>query len=151
MAHYLVYWKPEQVAGSEDRPALRFSASNQYGKVAIGDVLWIVTSEELNDLVLVGRQRVDRIVGRLEAERVLRRKSLWDAEYYALSDSPEDKLNRLISFWAFELGFDGPVDRLPDGFTGQNLQTIRRLDFDSEGLMERLWADRDELEDIPAS
>jgi hypothetical protein len=107
-----------------------------------GDVLWIVTSEGPDDLLLVGRQRVDRIVGQAEAERITGSQNLWKAEYHAMSDDPEDKANLDISRSARRLTFDGSVDRLPRGFTGRNLQTIRRLDEGSGAILERLWAQR---------
>jgi hypothetical protein len=39
MHHYLVYWKPSTVVENADAPLLGHSASNQYGKLAVGDVL----------------------------------------------------------------------------------------------------------------
>lgn len=144
MAHFLAYWKPDTVVGDEADPKVKHAASDQFMKVGVGDVLWIVTSEEADDLVLVGRMKVDRIVGKLEAEHILRRGNLWEADYHAISDSPEDKALLDISRYAPELSFDGGVDSLPSGFTGKNLQTMRRLDYSGEALMERLWARRNE-------
>jgi hypothetical protein len=145
LAHYLKYWKPQTVADS--LPTLNFSASDQYGKIRPGDVLWIVTSEEPGDLVLVGRQKVKRVVGRDEARKVLRTARLWPADFYAISDEPEDKYPIDISRHAYDLVFDGGVTKLPEGFTGQHLQAMRRLDFDSAQLLERLWRDREDLID----
>jgi hypothetical protein len=76
MSDYLVYWKPSTVADDESQPTIPHSASNQYGKLTGGDVLWIVTSKGPNDLLLVGRQKVDRIVGQMEAERRLQESNL---------------------------------------------------------------------------
>jgi hypothetical protein len=147
MASYLVYWKPETVVAAQHLPSLKYSASKQYGKIRPGDVLWIVSSEEPDDLVLVGRQHVDRIAGEVEAKSLLGINDLWPADLYAISDSPEDKSNLPISRFASQLSFDGVVGELPQGFSGQHLQAIRRLDFDSAQLLERLWRDRDELFD----
>ena len=145
MAHYLVYWKPEAVASSH-WPTLQYSASKQYSKLRPGDVLWVVTSEEPNDLVLVGRQLVNRIVERDEAMRILGSPDIWPADFYAISDNPEEKVNLDISHYAYELSFDGIVNQLPENFSGQHLQTLRRLDFDSELIMERLWQKRDDFD-----
>ena len=145
MTHYLTYWKPSTVDLDKRDPTLAHTASNQFGRVAVGDTLWIVSSEEPDDLVLVGRLKVDRIVGQAEAERILG-PNLWEAEYHTICDEPEDKIILNISRWARELGFDGVVDRLPEGFTGQHLQSMRRLDFDSANLLERLWTQRNEAE-----
>lgn len=140
MTHYLVYWKPTTVVENENWTALRHTASNQYGKVSPGDVLWIVTSEEPGDLVLVGRQCVDHVVGKLKAEEMLGTTGLWEADYHAICAEPEDKVNLDISRLASKLSFDGVVDALPEGFTGQHLQSMRRLDYDGANLLERLWA-----------
>jgi hypothetical protein len=148
MEHYVVYWKAQTVADNESSVLLMHSASNQYEKVNVGDVLWIVSSEGPNDLVLVGRQSVDQIVGQLEAERITKKPNLWAADLHAISTSPEEKVNLDISPWAFDLEFDGGVDSLPDAFSGQHLQTLRRLTYSGISLLERLWARRDEDESI---
>jgi hypothetical protein len=140
MAHYMVYWKPSTVAESEHLPGIQYSASNQYDKLAVGDVIWVVTSEGADDLVLVGRQRVDHLMGRVEAERCLGMTDLWDATHYAISDMPEEKAILDISRWASRLTFDGRVESLPPGFSGQHLQTMRRLAVDSVTLLEWLWS-----------
>ncbi len=143
MTHYLAYWKPETVAAQVSEP-LNHSASNQYGKVKSGDVLWIVTSEAPNDLVLVGRLGVHRIVGQSVAAKLLGTADLWDAEYHAIADQVAEKANLDISSWARELEFDGVVETLPDGFTGQHLQALRRLTDYAAKVLERIWARRNE-------
>ncbi len=140
MAHYLSYWKPVTVAENEGSPMLEHSASDQYAKLSLGDVLWIVSSEGPNDLVLVGRLRADHVVEQTEAERILGSTGLWEATHHAISDEPEEKMNLDISRRAHDLGFDGVVEWLPEGFTGQHLQALRRLDFDSASLLDRIWA-----------
>lgn len=139
MRHYMVYWKPSTVRKNEGCQ-VDHSASNQYGRhIAVGDVLWIVTSEGPNDLKLVARQHVDRIVdGQAEAEQLLQR-PLWEARYHVISESVEPVLNLDISRWASELSFDGANPRLPENFTGRNFQQLRRLHVDSASLLERLW------------
>ena len=148
MAHYLVYWKAQTVADNESSALLMHSASNQYEKVKVGDVSWIVSSEGPNDLVLVGRQSVDQMVGQLEAERITNNPNLWAADLHAITKLPEAKANLDISPWAFDLEFDGGVDSLPDGFSGQHLQTLRRLTYSGINVLERLWARRNENEPI---
>ena len=145
MTHYLVYWEPSTVVDNESNPTLGHTASDQYGRVAVGDILWIVSSEERDDLVLVGRQRVDRILSQAEAERILG-SNLWEAKYHAICNEPEDMIMLDISRRAHELGFDGVVDCLPEGFTGQHLQSMRRLDYDSANMLEGLWGRRNEAE-----
>lgn len=144
MAEYFVYWKPSTVADDQDFPMIDHSASDQYDRLAVRDILWIVTSEGPNDLVLVGRQRVDRVVGQEEAERFCRNNNLWKAKYHVITDEPEEKAMLDISRYTDELEFDGGVEMLPDGFTGRNLQQMRRLTRDSVMLLESLWARRKE-------
>ena len=121
MTHYLVYWKPSTVVDDEPWPRIMHSASDQYHRLSIGDVLWVVTSEEPDDLVLIGRQRVDRIVGQEEAERITATPNLWKSEYHAICDEPQVKAYLNLSRWAPQLSFDGVVRQLPEGFTGQHL------------------------------
>ncbi|MBX7074014.1 MAG: hypothetical protein K1X71_12780 [Pirellulales bacterium] len=141
MTHYLVYWKPQTVIDHADQDYVGHSASDQYDRIATGDVLWIVSSERPGDLLLVARQRVDRVVNQQEAERVLQTTKLWPARFHVLSE-PGEKPMIDISRWALQLRFDGVVDSLPADFTGQHLQRMRRLDRESAQLMEELWADR---------
>lgn len=151
MAHYLAYWKPETaVVNDEGNPSLDHAASNQFGKVKPGDILWIVTSEGPGDLVLVGRLKVDKVVGQLEAERLTGSRDLWEADYHVICHSPEEKIYLDLSSRASRLSFEGAVDSLPEGFTGQHLQTMRRLDYHTEQYLEQLWARRNEVEDQAA-
>lgn len=139
MRNFFVYWKPQTVVANQSTSELGHSASNQYDKLRIGDILWIVTSEEPDDLVLVGRQRVDRIVGKFEAAQILRNSRLWDADHHVVADSPEPVVNLDLSRHAHEFRFVGGTKSLPGGFTGQHLQTMRQLDYDSVNLLERLY------------
>ncbi|HZZ29469.1 MAG TPA: hypothetical protein VFE46_15835 [Pirellulales bacterium] len=149
MTYFLVYWKPDTVLADEVSPRLFHSASNQYHRVAVGDVLWIVTSEEPDDLLLVGRQRVDRVVGQQEAEQLTKSSTLWKAEYHVFCNTPEEKGNLNISGWARQLRFDGAVTQLPEGFSGQHLQTMRRIEDVSGELLERLWSQREDVQGAP--
>ena len=151
MSHYLLYWKPEVAQRTENEPLIDHAASNQLDRVGTGDVLWIVTSEGPDDLVLVGRLRVGRIVGQEQAEHELRRTNLWEARYHAIADSPEEQVLLDISRYAPNLTFDGSVECLPLEFTGKNLQSMRRLDGDGEALMEYIWSRRNEIEGPPAA
>jgi hypothetical protein len=136
--HFLLYWKPETVLVDQNQPVLTYVASQQLDKVRVGDVLWVVTSEESDDLILIGRLKVDRIVGQVEAEAIMGHKNLWKADSYAICDHPEEKMSLDISRWARSLRFEGGVDRLPEGFSGQHLQTMRSLDFSSARMLEKL-------------
>jgi hypothetical protein len=142
MAHFLVYLKPGTVLADEHVANLPHSASNQYDRLSTRDVLWIVTSEGVDDLVLVGRQQVDRIVNQAEAEKLTLNRQVWQAKYHAVCDHPEQKMLIDISRRAMQLGFEGAIETLPSGFSGKNLQTMRRLDDDSAEMLQKIWDGR---------
>jgi hypothetical protein len=88
MNSYLVYWKPLNV--NWDDPGtkkMRHAASNQFYKVHSGDRLYFITYRQ-GVFYFVGRILVDRIVGRLEAAKILRcaPQELWSSDYHALAD-----------------------------------------------------------------
>lgn len=141
MTHYLIYWKPEtsKFAYTQTDELLCHSASEQYRKLGIGDVLWIVGCYEPDHLLLVGRQRVDRILSQHDADR-LYEEDLWEANYRAISNEPERPRRTDISSIARDLQFvSETANSLPRGFTGQHLQSMRRLDRESEKMMEEAW------------
>ena len=147
MAEYLIYWKPETVIRNQERNHCIFhTASNQYAKVNVGDRLWIVTSEAVDDLVLVGRQRIDRILSQSQANALFPGEPVWKARFHAICDKPEEIIALDISAWARRLSFDGSVEYLPKGFTGQHLQTMRRLTGEAVNELEKLWARHHEAE-----
>ena len=134
MADYLFYLR--RTATYEG--VVDYTASNQFGRVVKGDTLWIVGLDG-DQLLLRGRLRVSRVVGRRAAERHLHRHDLWDAKFYALTEEPEP-------FRAIEIGdlvnkvrFEGPRATLPHQLTGQHLQTMRKLTEPSIALLERAW------------
>ena len=69
-----------------------------------GDVLWIVTIRDRR-LKLLGRLHVERIINKFEAEQLLPRDSLYQAEFYALS-------NLLAAGQAREVDINGLATRL---------------------------------------
>ena len=79
-SHYLLYAKPTTGAAqlTEGEP-LRYVASNQLSTVEPRDTVWLVSAPE-GQLTVLGRVRVDRIVGGDEAERHLGSGKIWEAD-----------------------------------------------------------------------
>lgn len=135
---------------------LEYAASDQFkGRGASpDDTLWIVQCPDENELFLIGRIVIGRIVGRAEAEAALGRADLFCRATQSRKkkgrDGPEQfvlaKSGRVdwvrtvdISGIAATLRFVGPSDRLPPRFTGQHFQTLRILSGDSPILLEDRW------------
>jgi hypothetical protein len=143
LTEYLSYWKPgtalnELDAGGE----LCRSASNQYGKIEIGDSVFIVTVWPTGDLILLGRIKVSELLERSAARARYDSENLWDANWYILAEKgttmPVSEID--ISGVAIRLRFRSNLDRLsvsPDGAVKpQQLQTIRALTSDSSAILE---------------
>ena len=142
MPDYLFYWKPETVNATPEHGPLLYSASDQFDRLASGDVLWIVTSQGRNDLRLVGRIAVMQVTSsQAEARAHVGRQDLWEAGWYALADpeQAQPKQDLSIGHIAAELRFEGTPDHLPADFSGQNLQSMRRLTTESADLLEQQW------------
>lgn len=148
MEHYLQYWRPETVAYDLDQSdatgdwRLEHTASNQLRHVKGGDVVWVITMED-GRLYLIGRMEVDVVVNQKEAARILKYNDLWEADYHALAapGTESDMTVIDITDLAPKLRFQGTVDRLPAGFTGRNLQTMRKLTPVSADLIEATWSE----------
>lgn len=142
MAHYLVYWKPNDYLLEWIGTPNNHSASNQYDRVANGDTLWIVTSNGPDNLVLFGRQQAVEIVDHDTACRRLKTDDLWEADFHAITLNPEAYVYEDISDQARRIGFQTKDDKnknLPEGFTGRNLQRMRTLDADGIALLTEIW------------
>lgn len=105
-------------------------------------MLWIVTSEEPDDLLLMGRQRIDRMMNQTQADAHFDYSTIWRSKYHAITEEPEEIVNLTISHVAPQLRFDGTVESLPSGFTGQHLQRMRKLKPSAITLLEHLWMQR---------
>src|SRR5687767_14948375 len=84
--HFMLYWKPETVDRHlNENYLLNHAGSNQLDRVSPGDVLWIVTIAEADELGLAGRLQVGEVVGIDEARVRLNRDDLWHSRYHALA------------------------------------------------------------------
>jgi hypothetical protein len=141
MAEYLVYWRSDTVRDPQ-RGAVNYVASDQLRRAGVveGDVLWPVTCPARGSLVVVGRVAVRALTdSRAEAERLLGRQGLWDAETYAVDPTAPQVAPWEATGFAADLRFDGTPDRLPLGFTGQQLQSMRRLAEESAERLTGAW------------
>lgn len=84
--HFLRYWISHNGNWSVlDQPLMTYSASNQYDRVNLGDVIWaVVRSPSDNHLILVGRMTVDWIGSKRDASARLEMVAddMWDADIY---------------------------------------------------------------------
>lgn len=137
MASFLFYCKPENIGDPVD-----YLASDQLGRLRPSDEMWVVTFSNGN-LVLQGHLQVASIEDRTGAERVLGHADLWDAKLYAIAESPAERRTDIsITDVASELRFEGGVERLPEQWTAQSLQTMRRLADESAARLRGIWESR---------
>lgn len=133
MTGYLSYWKSgtaknELAAGGE----VWRSASDQYGKITVGDTVYIVTVWPTGDLILLGRVFVSEVLDRAAAHEKFGSENLWDAKWYILAvEGTAMPINEIdISPVASQLRFMSKLDRLDvseGSVNAQQLQTIRAL------------------------
>lgn len=84
--NFMLYWRPETVDSHlNENYLLNHAGSNQLNRVSAGDVLWIVTTGEADELGLAGRLKVGSVVSLAEAKRRLGRSDLWSSDYHALA------------------------------------------------------------------
>lgn len=118
---------------------LDHAASNQFKRVKRGDCLWIITHD--NDAFrLLGRLFIDRVVTHKEAERILKRKTLWSANFHVIArpGTAMEMQNVDLSKVLRRLRFIGPNSSLPPSPTAQSFQTMRELTSSSATLFESL-------------
>lgn len=87
--HFFSYWKLPQVVrhlDDEGNHPVRHTGSEQLDKVAVGDVIWIITVKD-GDLLSVGRLPVEYLVNREEAMKMLDADEfLWKSSLHAICD-----------------------------------------------------------------
>ncbi len=134
MSSFLLYCKPDNVGDPVD-----YLASNQFDRLQAADEVWGVTFRAGN-LVLQAHLQVSSIEDRAGAERALGHTDLWDSKLYAIAEPPGERRGDIsITEVAADLRFDGDVERLPEQWTPQSLQTMRRLTEESAGRLRQMW------------
>jgi hypothetical protein len=138
--NFLNYWKN----GLNTRvQKLNHSASAQYRRVEVGDVLWIVTLQNCR-LMLLGPLRIHEIVGLREAQRKLGRSDFYPARLHALAGSHSAERRRDIDIHdlAPKLRFESERDSLVlhrGRIDGKQIQSLRQLTVDSAHLIAQRW------------
>ncbi len=145
--NFMLYWRPKTVERHlNESYLLNHAGSNQLNRVAAGDVLWIVTTGEADELGLAGRLRVGEVVSLAEAKRRLERNDLWGSTYHALA-VPKTALRMcglsLIDV-ARELRFvDAGAPRLvitaDGGVYAEQLRRMREVDTASSNLLSAVF------------
>lgn len=144
----MLYWRPETVeAHLNENYLLNHAGSNQLNRVETGDVLWIVTTGEADELGLAGRLRVGAVVSLAEAKRRLGRRDLWASRFHALAAAGTVRrmCGASLIDVACELRFvDAGADRLfvsaHGGVTAEQLRTMRELDAASAGVLSGVFS-----------
>jgi Domain of unknown function (DUF3883) len=145
MRYFLQYWKVDQ-ADINRASALNHAASAQYGRISPGDLLWIVTIRDYQ-LKLLGRLRVEKIVGQKEAELLLG-PEIYEAEFHALAVPNTVELVSEINIQdlAKVLRFKSERDKLAlndaGAVDGKQIQTLRELTPESAQLLAERWGHR---------
>src|SRR5262245_56439242 len=140
---FLVYWLSDQIQAAITDGLLNHAASEQFGRVTPGDVLWITGKSRAEPLITVGPLHVAEIVSQREAERRLPYQP-WEARYDALcapgteTATWEVTLTPILSELEFvsrrslRLDLKKPL--------GQQLQAIRQLTEASTETLTKLWS-----------
>lgn len=117
----------------------------QFGRVAIGDRVWIVNTTAIGQLVTIGYLDVrEQPVSRAEARRRLGYEP-WKAKYHLFAPAARAQRPRRVALQhiAGQLRFESPlIDRLAvknGRVNAQQLQTMRRLTRDSARRVQSAW------------
>ena len=143
---FLQLWKYKQAAFEvELAEPLRHSASSQFGRVQIGDTLWIVAVNPDGVLFLVGRLLVGDV---LDDPTAVERfgNDIYEADLHVESKPGAEELPCLVNLMdiAGKLRFEskGGNDRLhlvEGRVDARQLQVLRQLNAESVRLLEHEW------------
>jgi hypothetical protein len=145
--NFLLYWLPETVERHlNENYLLNHAGSNQLNRAAAGDVLWIVTTGEADELGLAGRLQVGAVVSLAEARRRLGRNGLWASRWHAIASAGTVRRmcgSSLIDV-AHQLRFvDTGATQLfvsaHGGVSSDQLRRMRELDGASSRLLSRTF------------
>jgi hypothetical protein len=140
--HFLVYWRPDQIQNAITKGVLDHAASEQFGRVAPGDILWITGRGTQEPFITVGPLHVAEIADQEEAARRLPYKP-WPARYHALSTADaatvtqEVSLTPILNDLEFASSISPRLDRAKP--LGRQLQTIRQLTDAAAQKLTQLW------------
>jgi hypothetical protein len=140
---FLVYWLPEQIHAAITDGLLDHAASEQFDRVAVGDVLWITGKGSTVPLITLGLLHVAAIVSQQEAEQRLSYPP-WPATYHALcapgaeTATCEVALTPMLGDLEFVSRRSTRLDLAKP--LGQQLQTMRQLSEASAAKLLAFWS-----------
>jgi hypothetical protein len=148
MADYLKYWKEESVEEQRlHEDVLSHSGSGHYGRLHVGDTVWIVTLRNNGtEMGLIGRIVIGEVLNHEQALERFHADALYETDYHVIAIPGTEEENREINIIdiAGELRFIAPDDRdrlriSNNRVNGQQLQSIRKLTPESVELLTTKW------------
>lgn len=150
--HFLCYWRLRQVQYKLAMSDLKLdhAAGEQLGKVRIGDVLWIVTTQG-GHLFLVGRLQVGKVVDEETAKRELGDCDLYEATWHVIAQpgttellrslGEETNLVAIASHLRFlsKTGHDRLMIKNDGTIDPMQLRALRLLSEESAQLLNAWW------------
>jgi hypothetical protein len=140
-----VYSRPSQAdLDRGSRTGLNHFGSEQFRRLELGDLLWLVTSRE-GRLFLLGPLSVDGKGSTADAARALglKQADLYKATFHVWQSGPIQRRDEVdITSLAEELRFHSKSDRLlltERGLNPQQMQAMRWLTAESHDLLRRAW------------
>jgi hypothetical protein len=143
MVNYTSYWKPKTAKNPHNSiNPINHSASEQYKRVLVNDVLWILTVED-RKLFLLGAGQVEKVMNDAEAVEKFG-DGIWEAGFHVAFTEPYVPLQwRDITAIAPEIRFEGPKATLPQDSSkwANSLQAMRKLTGNSVDLLANQLSD----------
>ena len=143
---FLQLWKYDQATQEiELAKPLRHSASGQFGRVQIGDTVWVVTVDAQGILYVIGRIVVGEVLSDDEAvERF--GEQIYEAEWHIAAQEGTEEHPQWVSLMAIasHLNFDSKGGHTHLNVTNnrvdaKQLQSMRQLTSEAARLVEEHW------------
>ncbi len=141
---WMKYWKPDQLVSPEDGGLLRHMASKQLDRVSRGDRVWITGVRADGTFITKGSIRVNKVIGKKEAQRLLAR-AVWDAPFHVVLPAADATkcmdvdITKIAPRLRFESETAQALTLTAGRVNGQQLQTMRVLTPESARLIETAW------------
>jgi len=140
-SHYFFYCKPDQADSDLGwRADGSHMASDQFGKLNVGDVVWSITCIK-SRLYAFHRIIVATIKTQSQLDLEDPDNDRYIASHHVFANSKTPLVGVELTDIAASLRFDGTVTKLPDKFNGRNFQSMRMLTPESVELVQRHWDD----------
>ena len=138
---FLLYWLSDQITNLVSDGLLEHAASDQFGRIAVGDTVWIVGPSGRGVLVLASKIDVGTIISQREANKYFGQ-AVYKSRYHVLppkgGSHPAREIN--LSSVLGKLRFDSPKPKLDlKKPLAQQVQAMRKLTPESASLLEELW------------